>query len=215
MVIAGSQFDLGIEVLFGAAPVRSVQRKSDTELVVVTPEGDLGAVDVTVTNPDGSSYTLPDAFTYVGPPKPPEGLEARAVSANTIELRWLPAIGAASYEIYAGESRSDQYFLASASGKTYGVAEPKADEPMVLYYYAQDLEPDTRYYFSVRAVNKDGVSDQTWTASARTLKRSYTEPEFVPVSYTHLAHTIGGAEAGPGQRRYAGGDCRQRLFHWS
>ncbi|MGI6596854.1 MAG: IPT/TIG domain-containing protein [bacterium] len=192
VVIAGSQFDLGIEVLFGAAPVRSVQRKSDTELVVVTPEGDLGAVDVTVTNPDGSSYTLPDAFTYVGPPKPPEGLEARAVSANSIELRWLPAIGAASYEIYAGESRSDQYFLASASGKTYGVAEPKADEPMVLYYYAQDLEPDTRYYFSVRAVNKDGVSDQTWTASARTLKRSYTEPEFVPAA-TDFTIAGGGA----------------------
>ena len=27
VVIAGSQFDLGIEVLFGAAPARSVQRK--------------------------------------------------------------------------------------------------------------------------------------------------------------------------------------------
>ncbi|HHV07044.1 MAG TPA: hypothetical protein GXX69_02375 [Firmicutes bacterium] len=182
VVISGSQFDQGIEVSFGSVAARSVQRTSDTELVVLTPEGDLGSVDVTVTNPDGSSYTLPDAFTYVGPPKPPAGLEARAISGNTIELRWLAAVGAASYEIYAGESRSDQYFLASSTGEVYGAPQPAEDEPQILYYYVQDLEPDTRYYFSVRAVNKDGVSGQTWTASARTLKRSSREPEDIPAA---------------------------------
>ncbi|NLG87075.1 MAG: hypothetical protein GX489_07635, partial [Firmicutes bacterium] len=180
VTIVGSQFDPGVKVLFGNTSVTSLQRKSDTELVVITPEGDLGAVDVTVTNPDGSSYTLPDAFTYVGPPKPPEGLAARAVSANTIELSWVAATGATSYEVYFGESRSDQYFLASTTGEAYGAAKPKPDETVVLYYYVQDLEPDTRYYFSVRAVNKDGVSGQTWTASARTLKRSDSEPEDKP-----------------------------------
>ena len=149
---------------------------------MITPEGDLGAVDVTVTNPDGSSYTLPDAFTYVGPPKPPEGLAARAVSANTIELSWVAAIGAASYEIYVGDSRSDQYFHGSTTGEVYGATGPNEDEQQILYYYVQDLEPDTRYYFSVRAVNKDGVSGQTWTASARTLKRSAREPEDIPAA---------------------------------
>ena len=180
VTITGSQFDPGIKALFGKASVQSLQRKSDTELIVISPEGDLGPVDVTVTNPDGSSYTLPDAFTYEGPPRPPAGLEARAVSANTIELRWLAATGAVSYEIYSGDSRSDQDFLASTTGEAYGAPKSKDDDPSVLYYYVQDLEPDTRYYFSVRAVNKDGVSGQTWTDSARTFKRSYSEPEDTP-----------------------------------
>lgn len=195
VVVSGSGFDPGVKVFFGHAPARSVQRESESELQIVTPEGDLGPVDVVAVNPDGSSYTLPDAFTYVGPPKPPEGLEARAVSANTIELRWLPATGAAGYEINAGKSRSDQYFLASTTGEIYGALKPKADEPVILYYYAEDLEADTRYYFSVQAVNREGVSGQTWTASARTLKRSHSEPEEMPAAtdYTISGSGLAGA----------------------
>ncbi|MGI6128855.1 MAG: IPT/TIG domain-containing protein [bacterium] len=193
VTISGSQFDPGATVMFGDVAAQSMLRKSDTELTAVTPEGDLGSVDVTVSNPDGSSYTLPDGFSYTGPPKPPAGLEARAVSANTIELKWLAAAGGVSYEVYAGESRSDQYFLASTTGEVYGAPAPQPDEESVLYYYVQDLEPDTRYYFSVRAVNRDGVSDQTWTTSARTLKRSAREPEDIPAATNYTVSGSGTA----------------------
>ena len=178
--ITGAQFDEGIKVFFGGAQAPAVDRKSSTELVAITPEGDLGPVDVTVTNPDGSTYTLPDAFTYIGAPKPPAELEATAVSANTIELRWPASVGAESFEIYGGESGRKLEFIAATSGKIYGAVEPETGESGILYYYVRDLKPDTRYYFSIRAVNIDGVSGQTLTASARTLKRAYSEPEFVP-----------------------------------
>jgi hypothetical protein len=193
ITISGSQFDEGVKVLIGGSLVDSLERTNDSELRAITPEGDLGPANVTVTNPDGSSYTLPDAFTYIGPPKPPAGLEARAVSANTIELSWQETMGAVNYEIYGGESSRDQMFLVSTTGDSGTTGEEEADRPRVLYHYVRNLEPSTRYYFSLRAVNMDGISAQTLTASARTLRPSHSEPEFVPRA---TEFTVSGAGTG-------------------
>jgi hypothetical protein len=175
VTITGSGFDPGVSVTFGAAAAQSVERQSDTALLVVTPAHDLGTVDITVTNPDGSSFTLPEAFTFVGPPKAPTGLRARAVSANTIELTWTAAKGAVSYEIFMGKDRNEISFLARSPGEAYGSLDPEER-----CFYVEDLEPDTRYYFSVRAVNDQGVSGQALTASARTRDKDESEPQDTP-----------------------------------
>lgn len=177
VTITGSGFDPGVRVEFGGVEAGEVTRVSDSELTAITHEHDLGTVAVTVTNPDGSTFTLPDAFTFTGPPKPPTGLRARALSANTIELTWTAPQGAHTYEIYMGEDEDELSFLAVSTGNPHGGDSQRPEER---YFYAENLQPDTRYYFTVRAVNADGVSSQTLTASARTKDEEYSEPQDAP-----------------------------------
>ena len=70
--VVGSNFAEGATVAFGNQQV-VVDSMSSTEIFVAVPtQGftETATVDVTVTNPDGRTYTLADAFTYAvyGPP---------------------------------------------------------------------------------------------------------------------------------------------------
>ena len=105
VTITGSGFDPGVSVTFGAAAAQSVNAKA-IPLLVVTPAHDLGTVDIKMTNPVRSSFTLPEAFTFVGPPRAPQAF-GPGVSANTIELTWTAAKGAVSYEIFMGKDRNE------------------------------------------------------------------------------------------------------------
>ena len=71
MTIIGSQFDSGASVTFDGTPATSVNVIAGSVLTAVTPALSAGAVDVTVTNSDGQSSTLPQAFTVLPPPPPP------------------------------------------------------------------------------------------------------------------------------------------------
>ncbi len=68
VVITGSNFSTSgtTVVRFGNSPAQ-VNVTSATSISVVTPAGAEGTVGVAVTNPDGQSTTLPNAFTYVLP----------------------------------------------------------------------------------------------------------------------------------------------------
>ena len=67
----GEDFQDGAKVLFSGLQAE-VSFLDSTSLLVVTPPGNQGGVDVTVLNPDGQGSTLPDGFVYVLPtaPKP-------------------------------------------------------------------------------------------------------------------------------------------------
>ncbi|HMA45998.1 MAG TPA: IPT/TIG domain-containing protein, partial [Frankiaceae bacterium] len=67
VALSGAQFQAGATVTVGgvAATVSSV---AATSIAIVTPPHAAGAADVTVSNPDGQSSTLPAAFLYVAPP---------------------------------------------------------------------------------------------------------------------------------------------------
>jgi hypothetical protein len=69
VTIAGSGFVPGIEVLFGGTPALGVIVISPTELRVITPPGEPGPVDVTVTNPGAPSDIAPAGFVYVEMPR--------------------------------------------------------------------------------------------------------------------------------------------------
>jgi uncharacterized protein (TIGR03382 family) len=65
VTITGSEFQDGATVKFGALAAEVQTVVSATTITVTTPSQHFGTVDVTVTNPDGQSATLPKAFTYI------------------------------------------------------------------------------------------------------------------------------------------------------
>jgi hypothetical protein len=63
IVLNGTGFFDGAQVTFGQTKAGSIKWVSETELRADTPIGEKGAVDITVTNPDGQVVKLAQAFT--------------------------------------------------------------------------------------------------------------------------------------------------------
>lgn len=70
VVITGSGFDLiGVTVTFGGTPASVVNVETTGRITAKTPAAAVpGPVDVTVTNSDGSKYTVINGFTYISAP---------------------------------------------------------------------------------------------------------------------------------------------------
>jgi subtilisin family serine protease len=69
VTISGANFVSGAGVTFGGTAAASVVVVSAATITAVTPAHAAGPVDVTVTNPDTKSGTLPGGFTYLPPMK--------------------------------------------------------------------------------------------------------------------------------------------------
>lgn len=67
VTLTGTGFKSGAAVLFGTTAA-TVTATTATSITVTLPARPAGVVSVTVTNPDGQSSTLPNAFRYVAPP---------------------------------------------------------------------------------------------------------------------------------------------------
>jgi IPT/TIG domain-containing protein len=67
VVISGANFQSGATVTMGGAAA-TVSAVTPTTIAAVTAPHAGGAVTVTVTNPDLQAASLPNGFTYVGPP---------------------------------------------------------------------------------------------------------------------------------------------------
>ncbi|MCX6902449.1 MAG: immunoglobulin domain-containing protein [Verrucomicrobia bacterium] len=65
--IVGRWFELGASVTFGSLAAASVLVESPTNLIAVTPPSSPGLVDVTVTDPSGSSVTVTNGFNCAAP----------------------------------------------------------------------------------------------------------------------------------------------------
>jgi len=75
VAVAGTGFAAGATVTFGGS-AGNVTSLSATSIAVTTPAHAAGAVDVTVTNPDGGTATLAGAFTFQAPAGTPPTLTA-------------------------------------------------------------------------------------------------------------------------------------------
>ena len=64
LVIRGKGFAPGTLVDIGINPCENIEVHGSTVLTCTAPAGTLGAVDVNLTNPDGSSSQLANAYTY-------------------------------------------------------------------------------------------------------------------------------------------------------
>ncbi|MEW5848702.1 MAG: IPT/TIG domain-containing protein [Myxococcota bacterium] len=83
VAIRGNRFQVGLEVRFGSALATDVVVISSTNLTCRAPGGTPNAtVDVTITNPDNQSASLPSAFTYVPDQQLPP-LVILGISPNT------------------------------------------------------------------------------------------------------------------------------------
>ncbi|MPY18868.1 IPT/TIG domain-containing protein [Paenibacillus glucanolyticus] len=105
--VNGSNFVSGSKVYFGPNEATSVTYTNSTTLRAIVPaSGSAGAVDVTVSKPDGTQGTLTDGFTYVTPPPPPSPI-VTSVSPNNGYLA-----GGATVYVYGSNfvSGSKVYF---------------------------------------------------------------------------------------------------------
>jgi len=64
VTLLGQNFSTGINVRFGAADCTNVSVVTSTQLTCVTPANSSGSVSITLTNTDGSSDTVANAFIY-------------------------------------------------------------------------------------------------------------------------------------------------------
>ena len=84
VTITGTGFSSATAVDFGAIPATNVIVVSATKITAESPAGN-GTVDVTVTNPGGSSATSPaDQFVYTGPHTPPSITNISAIVGPVI-----------------------------------------------------------------------------------------------------------------------------------
>ncbi len=67
VVITGANFVVGAKAYFGGLLAQSTTVDNASQITTVTPAHPAGVVDISVTNPDGQSATLPNGFTFSGP----------------------------------------------------------------------------------------------------------------------------------------------------
>ena len=72
ITITGADFQPGAKVVVGGKAAKDVNVTSSTSITAKTPAAVEGIVEVTVTNPDGQSVTLPTGFTYTSEEPPPK-----------------------------------------------------------------------------------------------------------------------------------------------
>jgi plastocyanin len=66
VTIAGNNFTAGATVNFGTVPATNVTVVNSTTIQATSPAHSEAAVDVAVVNPDGQTFTMPSAFTFIG-----------------------------------------------------------------------------------------------------------------------------------------------------
>ena len=75
ITLTGTGFVTGAAVTVGNIAATSVSVESSTRITAMSPAASAGMVDIVVTNPDGQSATLTDAFTVVTPISPKKTME--------------------------------------------------------------------------------------------------------------------------------------------
>lgn len=175
----------------GGKDASGIEVQDENTIKLTTPSGVEGDVTVIVINPDGG---VSDAFDmeYTLPlPGRPDYLDVSLVYDRYVRLEWPKVDDALYYEIYASEEdRYDFKFLTSTTRNIY---------------YVIDLEPDTRYYFKVKAINKFGSSEFTsyrWITTEDTgepdVDGGINEAEKVLVSDDRVTVNIGEDSASEG-----------------
>lgn len=169
ITITGGPFDRGAIVLIGGNPAADVVVENSGTITATTPPGEVGWQEVRVKNPDGGWAALENGFRYFKPrtaPDTPSWVDTERKDRETIEITWEEVDFANYYEIWVSHSRYGQYRFLDQTTRTV--------------YYATGLDPNTTYYFQIRAVNELGTSDFSYYVSARTGSGRIPEADLVP-----------------------------------
>jgi fibronectin type 3 domain-containing protein len=131
----------------------------------IAAKNDAGTSDLST--PD--SATTPESELTI--PESPTGVTAAAVSPTSIRITWNPISNATSYEIYYRES--------TYSGYPFNFV----DEITGCEFLHTSLQPNTTYYYNIKAKNRVGLSDYSSNTSAKTQSGSTTIP-VIPTGVT-------------------------------
>ena len=136
VTITGTGFIGATAVYFGTSPGTDLTVVSDTTITASSPAG-TGTVDVTVTNPIGTSPLSPaDVFTY-GPTLTAYGAPQQA------DLQWNSVQGATEYLVEEWNAATSSWVQIAATNQTTDAV--------------NGLTPGTAYEFSVVAVGAAGL----------------------------------------------------------
>lgn len=132
VTIHGADFLSGVSVTFGGLAASSVRLSDSSTIVAVAPAHDSGSVDVTVTNSDGESASLPSGFAF-----------------HSIDLLWNPPsstpVAVAGYNVYRGNSSAGPF------GRLNGATIPATS------FIDATVLGATTYYYEVRSVDVNGT----------------------------------------------------------
>ena len=144
------------------------RRVSDNAIVSTTKvfEAPAGEYKLRVTELYGCSsefstnYTVINANGTTGLPDAAGGLLALGASKTTIQLDWsdnpAPANNETGFEVYRSTSNAGPFTLIGKTGTD------------IVSFLDQGLNPNTSYYYVVRAVNNNGASPVTAVATGKT-----------------------------------------------
>lgn len=162
------------------------RRASDNALVSSSAvyEAPVGAYKLQVTEQYGCSSSFSDPFTIISAAgaNGPDGVSNFAATTNSnssIQLDWNdnpnPLNNETGFEIYRSTTTGTGYQLVAITGAN------------VLTYLDQNLSPNTRYYYVMRAVNDNGAS--ATTAEVTALTASDNQAPSAPANLTVTSST--------------------------
>ncbi|KAK7505040.1 hypothetical protein BaRGS_00003610, partial [Batillaria attramentaria] len=149
----------------------------DTLLITFAQKRDEGRYECVASNIVGNSSSHVDII-IVEPPRPPELLEARPLSKNSVLLRW-------QHVFQAPETTVDTFSITyrqRVGGRT--VMYPEKLSSLITQWEVDGLKPGTEYVFTVSAENSAGVGLPSNSLSAITFESGPLEPQNVRVVST-------------------------------
>ncbi|HTU79552.1 MAG TPA: IPT/TIG domain-containing protein [Solirubrobacteraceae bacterium] len=154
VAIVGGNFDGATAVDFGAVPAERFEVLSDDEILAVAPPGS-GAVNVTVTTPQGTSAAGAESrFTYRPPPTVSTG-EASDVSYGEATLAAsVNPNGSAVSECRFEYGATPSYGSSAACSSLPGAG----TNPVAVSASIADLHANTTYYYRALASSAYGTS---------------------------------------------------------
>ena len=108
-------------------------------------------------------------------PKAPVALDANDVTDNSFIANWNSSASATDYLVDVSTTKNFSNILSEYSGKSAG------NNTILM---VTSLQPNTQYYYRVRASNVKGASDNSDTISVKTLTRSTT------IQFTGIADAV-------------------------
>jgi alpha-tubulin suppressor-like RCC1 family protein len=201
VTITGTKFTGASAVHFGAVAAAEFEVRSASEIVAVSPPGS-GAVDVTVTTPEGTSAANPaDRFVYQSSPiAVTEPASAIHLASATLNAKVDPE----------GASVSDCHFEYGTS-PSYGSSVQCASlpgsgsSPVAVSAPASGLSVGTTYHFRIVASNADGTSygaDETFATPSSEVPELGRCVKLKPASGRYTDSSCTTASAGEDTGKY-------------
>ena len=114
-VLTGAGFQAGMLVFFGGYSAAAAATQNAGIATATSPAGPRGRVDVAITNPDGQSSILPNAFSYTPRPEPTTIFPATGPTTGNTPFTLAGNNFASGARVYFGAAEASGVTVASAT----------------------------------------------------------------------------------------------------